>query len=247
MNQSVYVVGNEQDYHFKVLFSVLRKLNRPYADGLHHLSYGMVDLPSGRMKSREGTVVDADDLMQEMVDTSKKMIRELGKVEEFNTTEFDELAETVGIGALKYFLLKVDPVKRMLFDPEESIELHGHTATFIQYVHARISAIVRKAAEETLPPFGDSYALHESEKAVIVQLAEFPAAVREAGEKYSPAVIANYCYELTKTYNRFYDDCSIFKAETREQVAFRVALSATVGKVIKNGMKLLGIKVPDRM
>jgi len=247
MNKSVYVVGNEQDHHFKVLFLILKKLGRPYTDGMHHLSYGMVDLPSGRMKSREGTVVDADDLMQEMVDTSKEMIRELGKVEEFNETEFNALGEMVGLGALKYFLLKVDPVKRMLFNPKESIELHGHTATFIQYTHARISAILRKASEDQLPAFDESYTLHEAEKEVLILLSQFPALIQEAGEKYSPAIIGNYCYELTKSYNRFYDACSIFKADTPEQISFRVALSAQVGKVINNGMKILGITVPERM
>ncbi|MDJ1499233.1 arginine--tRNA ligase [Xanthocytophaga agilis] len=247
MDKSVYVVGNEQDYHFKVLFSILQKLGRPYAEGLYHLSYGMVDLPSGKMKSREGTVVDADDLMNEMVETAEERSKDLSKVEEFPEEERTQLFNMVGIGALKYFLLKVDPVKRMLFNPDKSIDLHGNTATFIQYTHARISTIVRKSQEFTLVDVPTFYTLHEAETDLVILLGEFPNVIKDAGNKYAPSTIANYCYEMAKSYNRFFDLCSIFKADTPEQMSFRVALSAEVGKVIKKGMNLLGIQVPDRM
>ena len=248
MNQSVYVVGNEQDYHFKVLFSVLRKLDRPYADGLHHLSYGMVDLPSGRMKSREGTVVDADDLMQEMVDTAKARSMELSKVAEFPEEEQRQLFEMLGLGALKYFLLKVDPVKRMLFNPDESIDLQGNTATFIQFNHARIRSILRKAKESGVSPVYEvAEPLHETEVNLVKLFAEFPAKIKEAADNYAPSVIANYVYEVAKEYSRFFTECSIFQADTPERMRFRVALSAETGRVIKKGMKLLGIDVPERM
>ncbi|MDJ1483800.1 arginine--tRNA ligase [Cytophagaceae bacterium YF14B1] len=247
MDKSVYVVGNEQDYHFKVLFSILKKLGRPYSDGLYHLSYGMVDLPSGKMKSREGTVVDADDLMNEMVETAEERSKALSKVAEFPEEERTQLFNMLGLGALKYFLLKVDPVKRMLFNPEESIDLHGHTATFIQYTHARISTILRKSQEFILVDIPGLYTLHEAEKDLVILLSEFPNVIKDAGNKYAPSTIANYCYEMAKSYNRFFDLCSIFKADTPEQMSFRVALSAEVGKVIKKGMNLLGIQVPDRM
>ncbi len=248
MDKSVYVVGNEQDYHFKVLFSILKKLGRPYADGLHHLSYGMVDLPSGRMKSREGTVVDADDLMQEMVGTAKERSMELSKVAEFPEDEQKQLFEMLGLGALKYFLLKVDPVKRMLFNPDESIDLQGNTATFIQFNHARISSILRKAKEyEPLADFSKIAELHEAEMNVIALLNDFPNVIDKAAKDYTPSAIANYTYDLTKEYSRFYTELSIFQAETPENMSFRVALSAEVGKVIKKGMKLLGIEVPERM
>ncbi len=247
MDKSVYVVGNEQDYHFKVLFAVLKKLGREYAGGLHHLSYGMVDLPSGRMKSREGTVVDADDLMEEMVEKSKEMVRELGKVDEFDEQEFNDLCEMIGVGALKYFLLKVEPAKRMLFDPKESIELNGHTATFIQYTHARVSAIVRKSKEFSPGGFPAEYALHETEKDLVILLNEFPGTIHAAAERLAPSLVSQYCYDLAKAYNRFFDAVSIFKAETPEKMSFRVALSAETGKTIKKGMQLMGIGVPERM
>lgn len=247
MDKSVYVVGNEQDYHFKVLFLILKKLGRKYAAGMHHLSYGMVDLPSGRMKSREGTVVDADDLMQEMVEKSKEMVRELGKVDEFDEQEFNDLCEMIGVGALKYFLLKVEPAKRMLFDPKESIELNGHTATFIQYTHARVSAIVRKSKEFSLGGFPADHALHETEKDLVILFNEFPNMIHAAAERLAPSLLSQYCYELAKAYNRFFDAVSIFKAETPEKMSFRVALSAETRKTLKRGMGLLGINVPERM
>jgi arginyl-tRNA synthetase len=247
MDKSVYVVGNEQDYHFKVLFSILKKLGRPYADGLHHLSYGMVDLPSGRMKSREGTVVDADDLMEEMVTTAQERSMELSKVAEFPEEEQKQLFEMLGLGALKYFLLKVDPVKRMLFNPEESIDLQGNTATFIQFNHARIASILRKAKELNVIPTPKTDSLHETELNLIKLLGEFPVKIKEASDYYSPSLIANFVYEVAKEYSRFFTECSIFQAETPEKMSFRVALSAETGKVIKKGMKLLGITVPERM
>jgi arginyl-tRNA synthetase len=248
-DQSVYVVGNEQDYHFKVLFSIMGKLGRSYADGLHHLSYGMVDLPSGRMKSREGTVVDADDLMQEMFDTAERQTRELGKIEGLTDEQAAELYITLGLGALKYFLLKVDPKKRMLFDPQESIEFQGHTGPFIQYTHARISAISRRA--QTLD-VGSDFAtagiqLHPRELELIYKLTEFPKTILAAAKEYSPALVAQYVYDLAKEYNGFYQDVPIFSEEDPNVVKLRVAISKNVAKVIKESMRLLGVAVPYRM
>lgn len=250
-DKSIYVVGNEQDYHFIVLFKILKKLGRPYSSGLFHLSYGMVDLPSGKMKSREGTVVDADDLMQEMIDTAGNHTKELGKIEGFTEEQASELFNTLGMGALKYFLLKVDPKKRMLFNPEESIEFQGHTGPFIQYTHARIMSIIRKAEQTGVdinsPFVGDLQDLHETERDVILQLSEFPAKIKAAAEEYSPAVVTQYVYDLAKEYNRFYAEVSIFKEDNEAALKFRIMLSKTVADVIKKGMKLLGIQVPDRM
>lgn len=247
-NKSVYVVGNEQDYHFKVLFHIMRKLGRPYADGLYHLSYGMVDLPSGKMKSREGTVVDADDLMQEMFDTAETHTRELGKIEGMEDAEARELYRVLGLGALKYFLLKVDPKKRMLFDPVLSIEFQGDTGPFIQYTHARISAILRRAS--TLEISADVEAdltLHPREAELIYRLSSYPDTVKVAAEAYSPAVVAQYIYEVAKDYNGFYQEVPIFNEENKSLVRTRIALSAVTAGVIKSGMKLLGIEVPERM
>jgi arginyl-tRNA synthetase len=248
-DQSVYVVGNEQDYHFKVLFSIMGKLGRSYADGLHHLSYGMVDLPSGRMKSREGTVVDADDLMQEMFDTAERQTRELGKIEGLTDEQAAELYITLGLGALKYFLLKVDPKKRMLFDPQESIEFQGHTGPFIQYTHARISAISRRA--QTLDVGSDfstaGIQLHPRELELIYKLTEFPKTILAAAKEYSPALVAQYVYDLAKEYNGFYQDVPIFSEEDPNVVKLRVAISKNVAKVIKESMRLLGVAVPYRM
>ena len=251
INKSVYVVGNEQDYHFDVLFNIMRKLERPYGAGLYHLSYGMVDLPSGRMKSREGTVVDADDLMQEMVDTARTHTQELGKIDGFNQDEAEVLYENLGMGALKYFLLKVDPKKRMLFNPEESIEFQGNTGPFIQYTHARISAILRKADQIGLDYAADSLEglayLGETEKNLIILLQDYEKKLRTAGEEYAPSIIAQYLFDLSKEYNRFYAELPIF-SETKGQLqSFRVALSKQVAKTIKIGMKLLGIHVPEKM
>ena len=251
IDKSVYVVGNEQDYHFDVLFKILKKLGRPYGEGLYHLSYGMVDLPTGKMKSREGTVVDADDLMQEMVDTAEKHTKELGKIEGFSAEQAEELYQILGLGALKYFLLKVDPKKRMLFNPQESIEFQGFTGPFVQYSHARIASILRKAdqigVDYQKADFTGIGSIAQSESDLIYLLNEFENKLRLAGEEYSPSIIAHYLFELAKEYNRFYADQQIFAEEKPELVAFRVALSSLTAQTIKKGMGLLGIQVPDRM
>lgn len=250
-DNSVYVVGNEQDYHFEVLFKILKKLEKPYANGLYHLSYGMVDLPSGKMKSREGTVVDADDLMQEMAETAEAHTIALGKIEGFTEEQAKALYETIGMGALKYFLLKVDPKKRMLFNPEESIQFQGNTAPFIQYTHARIAAILRKADQLDIPYKAVSViqnsTLQEVERDLIYLLSDFPEKVKLAGDTYAPSVIAQYVYDLAKEYNRFYAELSIFNEQDEQARAFRVLLSYLVATIIKRGMSLLGINVPDRM
>lgn len=248
MEKSIYVVANEQDYHFKVLFSILKRLGKPYADGLFHFSYGMVDLPTGRMKSREGTVVDADELMDEMVQTAKVRSQELGKMDEMPPQEVGALYEMLGIGALKYFLLKVDPKKRMLFNPEESIDFQGHTATFIQYTHARISSIVRKGRQLNVPAtWEDLPGLHATERDLVALLSMFPALVQDAGNNYAPSVMAQYAYDLAKEYNRMFAEVSIFNAHTEPERNFRVALSEQTGKNIRRAMSLLGIQVPERM
>ncbi|MFN3800378.1 arginine--tRNA ligase [Belliella pelovolcani] len=249
-DKSIYVVGNEQDYHFDVLFKIMRKLGRPYGDGLYHLSYGMVDLPTGKMKSREGTVVDADDLMSEMIETAETHTKELGKIEGFSTEEAKALYETLGLGALKYFLLKVDPKKRMLFNPKESIEFQGNTGPFIQYSHARIASILRKA-EQIGVDYQHGFAgidhLEDAERDLIIILNDFEKKIRQAGDEFSPALLAQYLFDLAKEYNRFYADLSIFNESDNKVQAFRVALSSLTAKTIKSGMKLLGINVPDRM
>ncbi|MDI9873490.1 arginine--tRNA ligase [Flectobacillus rivi] len=249
MSKSLYVVGNEQDYHFEVLFKILKKLGRPYAEGCYHLSYGMVDLPSGKMKSREGTVVDADDLMQEMKDTARERTNELGKIDGFTPEEAEELYSTLAMGALKYFLLKVDPKKRMLFNPAESIDFQGNTGPFIQYTHARICSILKKAESQSINIVeASSYtSLHEVEREIIFALSEYPRKVADAGREYSPALIAQYVYDLAKSYNRLFAELSIFSAESPEAMQFRVQLSKAVGETIKKAMALLGIKVPTRM
>ncbi|MCC9136143.1 arginine--tRNA ligase [Pontibacter silvestris] len=250
-DESVYVVADEQNYHFQVLKATLKKLGKSYAEGIYHLSYGMVDLPSGKMKSREGTVVDADELVQEMIDTARQQTEELGKIEGFTPEQAQELYHTLALGALKYFLLKVDPKKRMLFNPQESIDFRGNTGPFIQYTHARIAAILRKASEMGIVAEATSFEgvanLHEAEQEVIVQLVNYPEVVKEAGNLYAPSVIGNYAYELAKAYNRFYQEISIFN-ETDEQARnFRIALSAMVARLIRESMGLLGINVPERM
>jgi arginyl-tRNA synthetase len=251
IDKSVYVVGNEQDYHFDVLFKIMRKLGRSYGDGLYHLSYGMVDLPTGKMKSREGTVVDADDLMQEMIDTAEHHTKELGKIEGFTEDQAKELYETLGLGALKFFLLKVDPKKRMLFNPQESIEFQGYTGPFIQYSHARIAAILRKADQIGVnydaPDFSGITELAESETALILLLNDFEKKIKSAADDFSPAVIAQYLFDLAKEYNRFYADVPIFHEKDLAIQSFRVALSFLTAKTIKKGMSLLGITVPERM
>jgi arginyl-tRNA synthetase len=249
--KSIYVVGNEQDYHFAVLFKILKRLGREYSEGMHHLSYGMVDLPSGKMKSREGTVVDADDLMQEMFDTAKQHTEELGKIEGFNEEQAKELYRILGLGALKYFLLKVDPKKRMLFNPQESIEFQGHTGPFVQYTHARISAIARKAEQIEVMPNGEEFkqleSIHPSERELIRVLADFPAKIKEAGEGMAPSVIANYAYDLAKEYNHFYGEVPIFSEENQNALRFRVGLSVIVARTLRQAMGLLGIELPERM
>jgi arginyl-tRNA synthetase len=248
MSKSIYVVGNEQDYHFEVLFKIIKKMGRPYADGTFHLSYGMVDLPSGKMKSREGTVVDADDLMQEMTDTARERTMELGKTEGFADSEANELYDTLAMGALKYFLLKVDPKKRMLFNPEESIDFQGHTGPFIQYTHARICSILRKAHAQGITGKTTDYPiLQESERDVINLLSQYPQILADAGRELSPALISFYVYELAKAYNRFYNEVNIFNESDKDAQQFRVAFSGVVGETIQKGMSLLGIKVPSRM
>ncbi len=251
MDKSIYVVGNEQDYHFHVLFLILKKLGRPYADGLYHLSYGMIDLPSGKMKSREGTVVDADELVDEMIQTAEQQTKELGKIEELTEEEAHQLYYTLGLGALKYFILKVDPKKRMLFNPQESIQFQGDTGPFIQYTHARICAILRRAAEMDIDyqkeKFSSIQSLHTIETSIIQLISNFPEKIKEAATTYSPAVISQYIFELAKEYNRFYAELSIFGEKDQALIHFRVALSATIAHVIKTGMKLLGIHVPERM
>lgn len=241
-----YVVGNEQDYHFKVLFLILSKLGYSWAEQLHHLSYGMVDLPSGKMKSREGTVVDADDLIDGMVADAEAISKELGKLDGLEIAAQKELFTTLGLGALKYFILKVDPKKRMLFNPAESIDFNGHTGPFIQYAYARIQSLQRKVPESskldwsTLTP-------NEDETIVIKSLLQFSDVVDQAARNFSPAVLANYAYELVKKYNGFYQNNSILKAESEQSIAFRLLLSKKVGEVIKASMNCLGIQVPNRM
>ncbi|WP_017731774.1 arginine--tRNA ligase [Nafulsella turpanensis] len=251
MDKSIVVVGNEQDYHFKVLFSLLSKLDRPYAKGNYHLSYGMVDLPSGKMKSREGTVVDADDLVQEMQNTAKEYTQELGKLEDIESQEAEVLYNIIGMGALKYYLLKVDPKKRMLFNPQESVDFQGHTGPFIQYTFARISSLLRRADQLEIPYQDVDYSaikeLQASEREVIFQLSQWPDKLRLAGEEYAPSVVAQYVYDLAKEYNRFYTDVSVFNAEDELRRNFRIALSSAVARTIRMGMGLLGIEVPERM
>lgn len=247
MDNSIYVVGNEQDYHFKVLFLILKKLGKSWAEGLYHLSYGMVDLPSGKMKSREGTVVDADDLMAEMIDTAKLRTEELGKVDDFSEEEKGALYEMIGLGALKYFLLKVEPKKRLLFDPNESIDFQGHTGPFIQYTHARIKSVLTKGNYGTTPFSVQPMSLEASERDLIKELAKFTDIVKGAAADYSPAVIANYVYEVAKLYNKFYHEVSILKAEEKSLKEFRLNLSAATATVIQKAMRLLGIQVPERM
>ncbi len=241
-----YVVGNEQDYHFKVLFLILSKLGYPWAEQLHHLSYGMVDLPSGKMKSREGTVVDADDLIDGMVADAEAISKELGKLDGLEIAAQKELFTTLGLGALKYFILKVDPKKRMLFNPAESIDFNGHTGPFIQYAYARIQSLQRKAPESSELDWS-TLTLNEDETIVIKSLLQFSDIVDQAARNFSPAVLANYAYELVKKYNGFYQNNSILKAETEQSIAFRLLLSKKVGEVIKASMNCLGIQVPNRM
>jgi arginyl-tRNA synthetase len=241
----VYTVGNEQDYHFKVLFLILKKLGFEWAESLYHLSYGMVELPSGKMKSREGTVVDADDLMAEMIATSQSISEELGKLEGYSEEEKSSLYETIGMGALKYYMLKVDPKKQMLFNPEESVDFAGNTGPFIQYTYARIQSIIRKAAFDYSNDV--SIELHEKEKELIKQIQLYPDVIQSAAANYSPALIANYTYDLVKEFNSFYQNVSILGETDEAKKIFRVQLSNSVANTIKSAFKLLGIHVPNRM
>ncbi len=251
INKQVYTVGNEQEYHFKVLFLILAKLGYTWAKECYHLSYGMVDLPTGRMKSREGTVVDADDLMNEMIAEAERQTRALGKIDEMNNEEARQLFEMIGLGALKFFLLKVDPKKRMTFDPNESIQLQGFTGPFIQYTHARIKAILRKAESMGITPAATDLqavtALEPSERQAVQALNLFENKVKEAAREYSPAVIANYAFDLAKEYNQFYQAVPIFNETDMAKLKFRVAFSKAIAEVIKKAMNLLGIEVPERM
>ena len=246
INGMVYTVGNEQDYHFKVLFLILKKLGYEWADNLYHLSYGMVDLPSGKMKSREGTVVDADDLIQEMTDTARKISEELGKLDGYSNEEKEELYRIIGLGALKYYILKVDPRKRILFNPEESVDFQGNTGPFIQYTYARIQSILRKAEFDYEEQISE-YTLNDKEKELIKQLELYPEIVSAAADAHSPAVIANYTYDLVKEFNSFYQNVTILGTEDEIEKKFRVQLAKMVGEVIKSSFALLGIQVPERM
>ncbi len=248
IDKMIYVVGNEQNYHFQVLSLLLDRLGFKWGKDLVHFSYGMVELPEGKMKSREGTVVDADDLMEEMVAGAREVSRELGKLDGLTDEEINEISEIVGLGALKYFLLKVDPRKNMLFNPKESIDFNGNTGPFIQYTYARIRSVLRKAAEQGVAITDFSAVTpNEKEVALIQTLADFPATVQEAGRDYSPAVIANYVYELVKQYNQFYHDYSILREEDAAVRSLRLTLCDVTARVIKTGMSLLGIRVPERM
>ena len=250
IDKMIYVVGNEQNYHFQVLSILLDKLGFEWGKSLVHFSYGMVELPEGKMKSREGTVVDADDLMEEMIATAKETSQELGKLDGLTQEEADDIARIVGLGALKYFILKVDARKNMTFNPKESIDFNGNTGTFIQYTYARIQSVLRKAAESGIVVPGQIPAgieLSEKEEGLIQMVADFAAVVKQAGEDYSPSIIANYTYDLVKEYNQFYHDFSILREENEAVKVFRIALSANVAKVVRLGMSLLGIEVPSRM
>ncbi|MBN8696162.1 MAG: arginine--tRNA ligase [Bacteroidetes bacterium] len=248
----IYTVGNEQDYHFKVLFLILNKLGYDWAKGLYHLSYGMVELPHGKMKSREGTVVDADDLMQEMIDTAKQTTQELGKADGLSEQEANELYSTIGLGALKYFMLKVDPKKKMLFNPAESIDFNGNTAPFIQFNYVRIKALLRKAKEGLLnfndmDVFTHNVQLLPKEKELIIKLYQFNSTIKQAANDYNPSIIANYAYDLAKEYSQYYHDTPILKEEEKDLILFRLHLSKTIGLTIQTSMKLLGISMPEKM
>lgn len=246
IDRMIYTVGNEQDYHFKVLFLILEKLGYHWAKNLFHLSYGMVDLPSGKMKSREGTVVDADDLMEDMKLTAKEISDEHGKIDAYEEDKKQELYNTIGLGALKYFILKVDPKKRIVFDPQESVDFQGNTGPFIQYTYARIQSILRQYDGDTTENV-ENYKIQEKERDLIKILNQFPLVIAQSAEQYSPAIVANYTYELVKAFNSFYQNLSILGANNETQKLFRVQLSASTAKVIKTAFGLLGIEVPERM
>ncbi len=250
IDEMIYVVGNEQIHHFRVLAILLDMLGYDWGKDLHHFSYGMVELPTGKMKSREGTVVDADDLMDEMIEVARKMSEELGKLDTLSEEETEQTFRIIALGALKYYMLKVDPKKNMLFNPEESIDFNGNTGPFIQYTYARIQSVLRKAADSNIAlenELDGQLELSVKEKDLLKRISSFPDIIKEAGTNYSPAVVANYCFELVKEYNQFYHDHSILKEPNENQRDFRLILSATVGNMVKQGMNLLGIEMPQRM
>jgi arginyl-tRNA synthetase len=246
----VYVVGNEQNYHFKVLAIILDMLGFPWAKTLHHLSYGMVELPEGKMKSREGTVVDADDLMDEMIETAREMSKELGKLEGLNEKEKEDIFRIIGLGALKYYILKVDPVKNMLFNPRESIDFDGNTGPFIQYTYTRIRSVFRKAQDMGVHIPAESplsVSLNNKEKNLLKLIHEFPSVLKDAGNAFNPSLIANFIYDMVKEYNQFYHDYSILKEENPEIRDMRLVMSHVTAGIVKRGMEMLGIEMPERM
>jgi arginyl-tRNA synthetase len=245
IDQSIYVIGDEQNYHMKVLQLICKKLGLPYADSIYHLSYGMVELPTGKMKSREGTVVDADDLLNEMEEVAKKKTEELGKVKDFTSEELQELYKTISIGALKFYLLRVDPKKKMIFNPEESIDFHGYTGPFIQYTHARIKSILRK--EKAQASNVQASSLLKLEKELLIDLENYPTVIEQSGNEHDPSHLANYIYNIAKTFNSFYTEHSVMNAESEEKKQLRLLICELTANVIASGMQLLGIKVPERM
>ncbi|MEL6357783.1 MAG: arginine--tRNA ligase, partial [Bacteroidota bacterium] len=247
VDKMVYVVADEQNYHFQVLFEILKRLEEPYAEGLYHLNYGMVDLPTGRMKSREGTVVDADDLMDEVIKEARLASEERETTSELSHEEREEIIRSIGLAALKFFIVKVNPKKRMVFDPKESVDMQGQTGPYVQNAYVRTRAVHRKAGERDLSIAANYTDLQEGETSLISQLYDFPGIVQEAAENYDPSIIANYCYELAKAFHKFWHDYSILNAETEAAVAFRLALCTGVGNVLNTGMNLLGIEMPERM
>ncbi len=246
-DEHIYVVGNEQNYHFQVLKLILKKLGFDWADSIYHLSYGMVELPEGKMKSREGTVVDADDLLENMYNTAKETSLELGKIDNMSDEEQDALFKMISLGALKYFIIKVDPKKTMLFDPKESIDFNGNTGPFIQYTHARIKSILRKASEQDITPSMTGALLLPKEEAIIQLLSTYPDKIREGGDAHSPAIIANYAYDLAKEFNQYYHDTSILREEDKEMRAQRLYLISIIAQVLVKSMAILGISLPERM
>lgn len=248
-DQSIYVIADEQNYHMKVLKLILQKLNKSYANGIYHLSYGMVELPSGRMKSREGTVVDADDIVEEMAKVAQAKTEELGKVKDFSEAELKELYDTLALGALKFFLLRVDPKKKMIFNPEESIDFHGFTGPFVQYTHARIKSVLRKAGEAKgdATNYNKDESLLKLERELIISLEQYPVILEQSVAEHNPSVIAIYVFNLAKMFNTFYAEHSVLNAETEEKKKLRLEIAALTANVIASGMRLLGIKVPERM
>lgn len=247
VERMVYVVADEQNYHFQVLFEIMKRLGAPYADGMHHLSYGMVDLPTGKMKSREGTVVDADDLMAEVIEEARLNSLERGAMDDLTQEEQNEIIRKIGLAALKFFIIKVQPKKRMVFDPKESVDLQGQTGPYVQNAYVRIKSVLRKGEGESLLPAEDYKQLETAEKDLIAQIFQYPQLIKEAAEAYDPSLIANYCYSLAKAYHKFYHDYSILKADTNAAKAFRLQLSTVISRVLQSGMDLLGIEMPEKM